>query len=560
MTVDKRLFDGYENTRLVSYKEIAERGMVSVDYSDLKDFDGAGVLKACRYIDGKLVQTYSTNGNHVGVIAATRLGKTTSYVIPTVLSFARQNVKKSMIISDPKGEIYRTTAAALREQGYNVRLLNFRDYRHSECWNPMTPIFRKYAQIDKVYDEVEVVKDGGKYKNRFHGIVYDSQPELDEALNTEINMLKEDVYNDVDILAGMVIETQSTKDPTWEDNAREVFKAFIFAMLEDSELDDGEPNKITEHTFSFNTILRVMSTFSDSSSFEDQGYFSRRGENSKALAATKTLLLQNAPVTRRGIMSTLSAKISVLRESTIRLITSCNTFEFEEVVEKPTVIFIDYRDEVKAHYRMISLFVQDAYRYFIQTANAKISGKLDVPLYFILDEFGNFPAIRDFETTISACAGRSIFFILIIQSYAQLNCVYGNAVAEIIKDNLNVHIFFGSNNPNTLKEFSNECGEQTRVSPLSALNGTGTEIEHYQFETIPLVTKSRLSHFEPGECIVTEANCEYVMFSRLERYYLCKEFADREISSEQDYLCPVNLFSKRYQYTYVPARGSSIWD
>ena len=57
-----------------------------------------------------------------------------------------------MIISDPKGEIYRTTAAALREQGYNVRLLNFRDYRHSECWNPMTPIFRKYAQIDKVYD------------------------------------------------------------------------------------------------------------------------------------------------------------------------------------------------------------------------------------------------------------------------------------------------------------------------------------------------------------------------------------------------------------------------
>ena len=116
-----------------------------------------------------------------------------------------------------------------------------------------------------------------------------------------------------------------------------------------------------------------------------------------------------------------------------------------------------------------------------------LAGKLDIPVYFILDEFGNFPALKDFETTISACAGRNIFFILIIQSYAQLNSVYGPDVAEIIKDNLNVHIFFGSNNPSTLEAFSHECGQQTRISPLSALNGKGADIDTYHIETIPLI-------------------------------------------------------------------------
>ena len=82
---------------------------------------------------------YSSDENHVGVIAATRLGKTTSYVIPTILSFARQKIKRSLIISDPKGEVYKYTAEELKKQGYEIKLLNFRNYRKSECWNMLTP-------------------------------------------------------------------------------------------------------------------------------------------------------------------------------------------------------------------------------------------------------------------------------------------------------------------------------------------------------------------------------------------------------------------------------------
>lgn len=142
-----------------------------------------------------------------------------------------------------------------------------------------------------------------------------------------------------------------------------------------------------------------------------------------------------------------------------------------------------------------------------------------------------------------------------IQSYAQLNNVYGREISEIIRDNLNMHIFLGSNNPDTLEAFSKECGQMTRISPLSALNGHGEEIEHYQIESIPVMPKSTLAHFEDGECIITEANSGYVMFSKLERYYLLDEMKNLPTMSTQDYKCVVNPFDKKY--TYVVSKGKS---
>ncbi|HIS35627.1 TPA: TraM recognition domain-containing protein [Candidatus Scatousia excrementigallinarum] len=172
-----------------------------------------------------------------------------------------------------------------------------------------------------------------------------------------------------------------------------------------------------------------------------------------------------------------------------------------------------------------------------------------------------FPALRDFDTTISACAGRNIYFTLVIQSYAQLNNVYGKDVAEIILDNLNVKIFLGSNNYDTLQQFSRECGEMTRISPLSALNGSRSEIEHYELETIPLITRSRLSCFEPGECVVLEANCDHVLLSRLERYYLCPEFSSLPMASEHEYTCAVNPFDEKYLFTIKKRSGRrALWD
>lgn len=552
MKASNRILQGYENTTFLHYTQANELPN-RVLYEDLPELEVTGVLKCNRVVDGKLTQIYSTVENHVGVIAATRLGKTTSYVIPTIISFAMQKEKRSMIISDPKGELYRHTAATLREQGYNVKLINFRDYLHSECWNPLTPLFRKYRKAVSVADEVDLVETENGPRNSFRDVVYDNQKELDAAVELAGNMLMDEVGNDIDTIAAMFMATESLKDPYWDNSARETLKGFLWAMLEDS---DKEENPITEDTFSFSTILNIQLSMQSGKgiSFEDNGYFTKRNPLSRAYQIIKDTLINNGDTTRACILAVFNTRIALFRESAMRLITSCNSFEMSELSNGPTAVFIDYRDELKVHYQIISLFIQDAYRYLIEEANDKRDGKLKVPFYFILDEFGNFPAIKDFETTISACAGRNIFFILIIQSYAQLDNVYGSAVAAIIRDNLNMHVFMGSNNPETLEMFSRECGQKTRISPLSALNGSKENIEQYQVETIPIVPKSVLAHFEPGECIITEANSGYVLYSKLERYYLLDEMKALPYSSEKEYKCAVNPFDTRY--TYVVTKRS----
>lgn len=543
----------YENMPLIRYTELDRKGIETVDFSRLGDFSGDGVLKACMLEGGKLKQMYTEQGNHVGVIAATRLGKTTGYVIPTIISFAKQKVKKPMIISDPKGEVYRLTAETLRREGYKVKLLNFRDRKHTENWNPLTPVYRKYMQYLHLGDETETVFAGNNLKYKFQGKLYDTKEELDHAVKTEKRYLLEDVYNEIDNIASMIIVPQEhVPDRSWEDGARDLLKGFMHAMLEDTVKID---NPITEETFSIKTLLEIMSTFrmggGMNDTLDDGGYFSRRSDYSEAKRLVAPLILWTKRGTASSYLSVFNVGIQAFKEVTTKSITSCNSFEMDELTDGgPIAVFVSFKDELKTQYKTISLFVQAAYKHLIEVANGKENGKLDVPFYFILDEFGNFPAMRDFETTISACAGRNIWFILIIQSYAQLEQVYKKDVAAIIKDNLNMHVFFGSNNPETLQAFSDECGKKTIISPMCAMSGDAPYIERFDKETIPLVPVSTLTRFERGECIITEANCGYVMLSKLERFYMCDELKNLPLSYEKDYVGKINPLDDKYTYIY----------
>ncbi len=553
MNINDLILNGYENTRLLTADELLRDGYNTVEYDKLGETSVTGVLKANRYADGKLVQTYSDNEHHVGVIAATRQGKTSSYVIPTIVSFAKQKTKRSMIIADPKGELYRSTSQTLRDEGYEVLLINLRDYKHSECWNPLTEIYRKYRRAIDLPDEVRAVQTADGFKNIFFDKVYEDQRELDGNISYESRMLLDEVDNDITNLAETVAPTRDTvPDPYWDTSARNATRGFLWAMLEDSDPNKRD-NRITEETFSFNTLLNIKSSFGNIASdgdFMDYGYFTdRNSDTSRAYQLVKSPLLDNAGRTRGCIVANLDASLSLFYNAAIRTVTSCNSFDMSILTgERPVAVYIDFRDELKTHYQFISMFVQAAYAYLIEYANKKQSGKLDVPFYFILDEFGNFPKILNFDTVISACGGRNIYFILVLQSYAQLRNIYQSDVADIIRDNLNVHVFFGSNNPSTLDEFSKECGKRARISPRSALCGTEPEIVDYNVDEVSVMPVSTLAALKPSECIVTEINSGYVLSSRLERYFTCAEFKDLPIANERDYVCRTNPFDDKYRY------------
>ncbi len=556
MKIDDSILEGYESAELYRYDDLSGNFPTTCAYENLPNLPIVGVLKASRYVNGKLMQTWSEQENHVGIIAATRQGKTTSGVIPMVICNAKKKVKCNMVISDPKAEVYQHTAATLRAEGYRVIMINLRDYRHSEMWNPLTPIFRKFKKAVSVADEVQIVVENDKKCYRFMNVTYKNAAELNKAVELEKAAALDDVYNDIDLFCTMFITIEDKRDPMWERGARCIFKGFIHAMLEDSLLEE---NPITEDTFSLNTIFTIFGSFSEENRSFDRGYFSNRPKTSRAYAAVKDYLFISAERTRDSYTTTFAQKVSEYMNIAIRRITSCNSFEVSELGQGPTALFLCYRDELKSHFQLISLFVQDAYKALIDLAGENANNKLSTPFYFMLDEFGNFPELYNFENIISACAGRNIWFVLVLQSYAQLNAVYGYDTSKIILDNLNVKIFFGSNNWTTISEFSEGCGLRTRLSPESALNGDSEEIEHYKIETIPLVPRSMLCKLKPGECIVTEANTG-VMFSRLERYYLCPEFNSLPLSNEKEYASAINPLDPKYTFVYNEKKSRFNFD
>lgn len=558
MKFSNAIMQGYENTELKHYGDLLATSPQLVPYSDLAKREITGALKACFHINDELYLMFSNGDMHVAVVAATGGGKTTQYVFPTIFSFARARTKRSLVISDPKGEAYRTTAATLRNEGYKVLLVNYRDFLYSECFNPLTHIFDKHMRVLNLENEVEVVKTAKGLRNKFMGTIYESQTELDKAVARMKKLLEEEVAGDIDTLATIYVTIENSHDPYWHEAARDLLKAYIWAMLEDINPQQEGAEPITRDTFSFRTMLSIMDSIvdDDGDHYRDGGYFSDRPANSRAYIFAKNTILENGRPTRKCIVSMLNTALSVFKTSTVKLLTSCNSFDLDVLTtgNQPVAIFIGYKDEDRSHYKVISAFIQSIYMHLIQYANNQPTGKMEVPFYFILDEFGNFPAITDFDTVISAARGRNIYFILILQSWAQLENIYGRNTAEIIKDNMNLHVFIGSNNPPTIEAFSKECGLTTRISPTSALNGRSSEMENYQIETIPLVPRSELTKLGVGEAVVTETKCGYVMLSKLERYYLCREFDNLPAADYRKYKCKLSPLDDRYEYHFTPRK------
>ncbi len=374
---------------------------------------------------------------HNLIVGATGSGKTQIVVFPLVQSLAKH--EESMIITDPKGEIYENTAEMLKERGYNIVVLNFRDPQRGNAWNPMTLPYNLYKEgnMDKA---IELLDD------------------------LALNILYE--------------EKSGNADPFWEKSGADYFSGLSLGLFEDG----------TEKQINLNSI-NLMATigeerFGGPNSNYIKEYFNGKDPSKPAyINASGTVYAPEE--TKGGILSTFKQKIKIFsaRENLSEML-SYSDFDMKDIGRKKTAVFLIIQDEKKTLHPLATIFIKQCYETLIDVAQES-GGKLPYRTNFILDEFANMPPLKDVTTMVTAARSRLIRFNFIIQNYAQLTQVYGKENAETIKGNCNI-MYLISNELSALEEISKMCGEVKSK-------------EKDKTASTPLVTVSdlqRLSQFE----------------------------------------------------------------
>ncbi len=383
---------------------------------------------------------YCDNGeNHTLVIGATGSGKTQSVILPTVKILAKK--RESMVITDPKGEIYEKTSNMLRQKGYQILLLNFRDPQNGNAWNPMSLPYKMY-------------KSG----------------EQDKAIEL------------LDDLAMNILYDSSNKnaDPFWEKTSADYFAGVALGLFEDAKEDQVNINSVS--------LMTTVGEEKFGGSTYVKEYFSMKDQNSAAaINASSTIL---APTDTKGsILSVFKQKVKLFasREKLSEML-SYSDIDLESIGERPTAVYVVIQDEKKTYHSLVTILLKQIYETLISTAQ-KHGGKLPVRTNFLLDEFANMPPLKDVTTMITAARSRQIRFTMIIQNFAQLDSVYGKEDAETLRGNCGNLIYLVTTELKALEEISKMCGEvKSKKDDKTA--------------STPLVTVSDLQRMKENDVII----------------------------------------------------------
>lgn len=132
----------------------------------------------------------------------------------------------------------------------------------------------------------------------------------------------------------------------------------------------------------------------------------------------------------------------------------------EEFSNAPVAIFMVTPDFDKSKHVLASMFTKQLYYVLIKESNLSDKQKTDRTVHFILDEFGSMPKIDAMDNTITVCLSRNIRFSLVVQSYSQLEEVYGSA-GNTIKENCGNTIYILTTDYDTADDISRRCGNKT---------------------------------------------------------------------------------------------------
>ena len=250
---------------------------------------------------------------HNIIIGSTGSGKTQGVVFPLVHSLAKH--EESMIITDPKGEIYEQTGNMLKERGYKIVILNFRNPQKGNCWNPLNLPYTLY-------------KEGN----------------MDKAIEI------------LDDLALNILYDENNKgEPFWEKASADYFSGLALGLFE-----DGTEDQININSINLMSSLGEERYGGPNSNYMKE-YFNAKDPSRPAYINASGVVF-TAEETKQGVLATFKQKIKLFssRDNLSEMLARSD-FDMKDIGRQKTAVFLIIQDEKKTLHPLATIFIKQAY-------------------------------------------------------------------------------------------------------------------------------------------------------------------------------------------------------
>ena len=378
-----------------------------------KELEVTKDLKRCKgtilgELDGKAVcvPVDTMMNRNVAVYGAAGSMKSRAYVRNMVFQCVRRG--ESLIITDPKSELYASMAEYLRDNGYVVKVFNLISPENSDSWNCLREI---------------------------------------EGDNQE---LMAQIFCDVVIRNTML---NGKMDPFWDTGAIALLKAlclYVVQIYPEKDRNIGEVYKL---------LAGVASTSDNGGGLKAAFAALPFGHSAKV---PFEIFQQASENVQSGIIIGLANRIQVFQIEVLRTITShSDGIDLTLPGKERCAYFCITSDQDSTFDFLSSLFLSFLFIKLVRFADAQPKQELPVPVHLLLDELPNIGAINDLTKKISTVRSRRISLSCVFQNIAQMQNRYPlNAWLEII-GNCDTQLFLGCTDEMTAKFISDRTGEVT---------------------------------------------------------------------------------------------------
>ncbi len=409
---------GYDNLEFINEKKPKING---IREPTKEVFVNGGIVVGMEKVGENEKLYYVGSDTHTLTIGATRSGKTRCLVIQSICVLALAG--ESIVVSDPKAELYHYTSDFLKKVGYEVACIDFKNPEKSTRYNLLQPV-------------IDAVEMG----------------DLEKA-----EMYAWDITN---ILVG----DNTSDEKIWENGEKSTIAGAILCVVYDNKASPQYQNLTNVYWF----IAEMGKAVGNKTPMQD--YMKRMDLNHPARALLSIAAV--APSRTKGSFDTSSlTTLRLFTSKSMYGITHTSDYKIADIGEKKQALFLILPDEKTTYYPIASLMISQLYELLVRKSDER-GGRLERRVNFVLDEFGNFAKLTDFSNKLTVAGGRGIRFNLFLQSFEQLTDKYSKELSAIVKANCQTWAYLQADDEETLESVCKKLGKYTTSAyQLSSQHG-----------------------------------------------------------------------------------------